>query len=76
MVRQIAPYRWPSGYDFAIAALEYEPEELTRRYGLVFESLSDDLGEYRRAAIELAEIVAMRPFAAPRRSFSGDGRVR
>ena len=53
MVRQITPYRWPSGIEFAIAVLACEPEDLARRYGLEFESRTDDLGEYKRAAIEL-----------------------
>lgn len=55
MVRQIAPHHWPTVYDFAIVVLALEPEALANRYGLVFQSLEDDLGEYKRAAIELAD---------------------
>ena len=54
-VRQIAPYRWPSGDNRPIATLALDPAELTARYGLVFEEGWDNLDYLQRAAIELAD---------------------
>lgn len=52
-IKQIPPHNWPSGSRWAIAVLEFEPEELTQRYGLVFEEGIDDLDHYKRAVIDL-----------------------
>lgn len=54
-IRQISPYRWPSGDNRPIATLALDPAELTARYGLVFEEDWDNLDYLQRAAIELAD---------------------
>lgn len=56
-VKQVTPYTmWPGGNFWAIAVLTLEPAQLADRYGLIFETGEDDgLGDYARAAIELAD---------------------
>ncbi len=52
-IKQTPPQMWPSGRRWAIGVLAFEPDELARRYGLVFEKGCDDLDYFERAVIDL-----------------------
>jgi hypothetical protein len=52
--QQIQPEPWPSGYGEVIALIEPSPEWLSAQYGLSFFEGTDNLDDYRAAAIQLS----------------------
>jgi hypothetical protein len=53
--RRVAERFWPSGDSRAVLVLSYEPDELTRLYGLHFEDVLDDLEELKYAVTTLGD---------------------
>lgn len=51
--RQVQPEPWPSGYGEIMALLNASPESLAARFGLSFFEGTDNLDDYRAAAIRL-----------------------
>lgn len=51
--QQIQPQPWPSGYGEAIALIEPSPEWLSAEYGFSFFEGTDNLDDYRAAAVKL-----------------------
>src|SRR5688500_3529573 len=51
--QQVQPRPFPSGYGETIAMLEPSPEWLAAQYGLSFFDGTDNLDDYRAAAIQL-----------------------
>jgi hypothetical protein len=70
-VKQIPPRTWPSGSRWAIATLAFEPDELARRYGLVFEEGWDELDYYQRAVIDLPGVGQVWFLRYPYNAFPG-----
>ncbi|HEU4883191.1 MAG TPA: hypothetical protein VFT45_13115 [Longimicrobium sp.] len=52
--QQVQPEPWPSGYGEVIALIESSPEWLSTQYGLSFFEGTDNLDDYRAAAVQLA----------------------
>src|SRR5688572_3065696 len=50
-MKQVTPWWWPSGDGWPIGILTLSPDELTRRFGIVFERDTDDLDDFEVAAI-------------------------
>ncbi len=51
--QQIQPEPWPSGYGGIIALLDTSPDFLSSRHGLSFFEGTDNLDDYRAAAVQL-----------------------
>lgn len=51
--QQVQPEPWPSGYGAIVGVLETSPELLSARHGLSFFDGTDNLDDYRAAAIQL-----------------------